>query len=118
MGFYHQRAWRDRTRKQALHDAGWACQRCGISLAGKGREAHVHHRKPVKQARVLGLEPLNLLALCRTCHTIEHNSKAMRVALDGTPLDPRHPWHRGGLLKTSTPSPGERAPQFSARIRD
>ena len=32
--FYNTTAWRRKARKQALHDAGYTCQRCGVSLAG------------------------------------------------------------------------------------
>ncbi|APG10179.1 hypothetical protein BKD09_17770 [Bradyrhizobium japonicum] len=94
MGFYGSAEWQ-RARLQALHDGGWQCQRCGTSLIGKGREAHVHHRKELKRAPSLRSEPLNLMALCRLCHTIEHkapNKPTGNASADGSPTDPRHPW--------------------------
>ena len=33
MPFYNQREWQI-ARRQALHDSGYRCQRCGISLVG------------------------------------------------------------------------------------
>ena len=98
MSFYDTRAWRDRARKQALHNAGWCCQQCGISLVGLGKAAHVHHRKQVKRAPGLRLEPLNLRALCRACHTKQHELEKRIVQqscnLDGSPSDPNHPWFK------------------------
>jgi 5-methylcytosine-specific restriction protein A len=97
--FYNTSAWRRKARKQALHDAGWRCQRCNASLAGG--DGNVHHRKPYKCAPALATEPLNLMALCRTCHTKEHEAekKPLMTNIDGTPTDPRHPWFRtsGGI---------------------
>jgi predicted HNH restriction endonuclease len=94
MGYYDTAEW-NVARRQALHDGGHACARCGTSLIGLGKEAHVHHRKELKKAPALRSEPLNLLPLCRTCHTIEHKRKR-RSACDehGRPLDPNHPWFR------------------------
>jgi 5-methylcytosine-specific restriction endonuclease McrA len=105
--FYNRRAWRDRLRAQVLHDADYRC-RCGASLIGAGRDAHVHHRKTVKRAPALGLEPLNLIALCVACHTAEHNAEkyphlATRSGCDehGNPVSADHPWnaHRGDIQK-------------------
>jgi HNH endonuclease len=92
--FYKTKHWQ-RARKQALHDASYQCQRCHTSLIGKGRAAHVHHRKPYRQAVALSIEPLNLKCVCRACHNAEHHeAKRMRSACDqdGMPLDPSHPW--------------------------
>ena len=97
--FYKSAAWR-RARRQALHDAGYKCRRCGADLIGKGRGAHVHHRKEYKRAPSIGLEPLNLMPLCVSCHDAEHH--AMRQGklapcstacdIDGRPTDASHPW--------------------------
>lgn len=95
-GYYNLKEWLN-ARKQALHDAGYQCQRCGTSLLNQGRAAHVHHRKALRLAPALRTEPLNLMALCRVCHTREHEIekktvKAMCKA-DGMPNDPAHPWY-------------------------
>jgi hypothetical protein len=98
-GFYNTAEWQ-RARRQALHDAGYVCQRegCGASLLNMGREAHVHHRKALKGTPALRSEPLNLMAVCRACHRIlenEERAPAM-VNVDGLPSDPTHPWFDGG----------------------
>ena len=93
--FYNSSAWRRKARKQALHDANYECQRCHTSLANKGKGAHVHHVKEYRKAPSLGTEPLNLRALCRSCHdAVHHEMKTLRGKCDelGRPLDPRHPW--------------------------
>jgi tetratricopeptide (TPR) repeat protein len=58
------------------------------------KACHVHHRKELSRAPALRSEPLNLLSLCRSCHTREHNEARRPPAcnVDGTPTDPRHPW--------------------------
>jgi 5-methylcytosine-specific restriction endonuclease McrA len=95
MPYYDTREWRI-ARSQALHDSGYKCQRCGTSLVGLGKACHVHHRKELARAPVLRSEPLNLLSLCRSCHTKEHNEARRPPAcnVDGTPTDPRHPWFK------------------------
>ena len=97
LAFYNSSAWRRKARKQALHDAGWQCQRCHTSLANKGKGAHVHHRKEYRKAPGLAVEPLNLMALCVSCHDAVHaEMKKPRSACDelGRPTDPRHPWNK------------------------
>jgi 5-methylcytosine-specific restriction endonuclease McrA len=92
--FYNKTEWQT-ARRQALHDSGYRCQRCDVSLVGKGRAAHVHHRKPYRKAPALGTEPLNLQALCIACHNKTHaEAKNNRSACDvrGYPLDISHPW--------------------------
>jgi hypothetical protein len=92
--FYKTRAWQN-ARRQALHDAQWQCTRCGTSLWLKGRAAHVHHRKPYLNAPGIGTEPLNLMALCRSCHDAEHHAmKRITIACDehGYPTSKDHPW--------------------------
>ena len=75
--FYGRRAWQ-RLREQVLHDANYQCAGCGVSLIGKGRKAHVHHRKALNSTPALALEPQNLQALCVRCHnTIEPRSTLM-----------------------------------------
>src|SRR5262245_26951781 len=92
---YDTRAWYD-ARQQALHDTDWTCSRCGDSLIGAGRGAHVHHIKALRRAPVLGTEPLNLKPLCRRCHALVHAAEAApMVALDGSPTDASHPWNSG-----------------------
>ena len=93
-GYYNLAEWLQ-ARRQALHDAGYRCQQCGCSLLNKGREAHVHHRKPLKRAPALATEPLNLMALCRKCHTTVHEGEKRKplANVDGTPNDPSHPWY-------------------------
>ena len=86
--FYNTSAWRRKARPQALHDASWRCQRCNASLLGG--DGNVHHRKPYRQAPALRTEPLNLLALCRACHTVVHEDekKPLMTNIDGTRLIP------------------------------
>ena len=69
--FYNLAEWK-LARRQALHDHGWQCIRCGISLVGKGMGAHVHHRKELRRAPELRSEPLNLVPLCVGCHNATH----------------------------------------------
>jgi len=93
--FYNTAAFR-KARHQALHAAGWCCTECGRSLIGLGQEAHVHHRKALRRAPALGLEPQNLRAVCRDCHmrieADERTGKAM-ASIDGTPGGANHPWN-------------------------
>ena len=100
-GYYNLKEWLT-ARAQALHDAEYQCQRCGVSLLNKGREAHVHHRKPLKRAPALRIEPQNLLALCRVCHTREHEIEKKPIKQmcnnDGSPGDPNHPWYQAETL--------------------
>jgi 5-methylcytosine-specific restriction endonuclease McrA len=93
--WYGRKAWQI-ARKQALFDSDYRCSRCGRSLVGLGQEAHVHHRKPLKSTPALGLEPLNLMAVCRDCHsTIEMGERRGPIAaIDGTPASPTHPWNQ------------------------
>jgi 5-methylcytosine-specific restriction endonuclease McrA len=93
---YDSKAWL-RMRRQTLRAAGWRCSECGLLMQGKG-VAQVHHRKALKRAPALGLEPLNLVALCISCHRrIElHECKPQRGCdAFGNPLNESHPWHGG-----------------------
>ena len=49
MAFYDKREW-NTARRQALHDSGYRCQRCGNSLVGLGKACHVHHKKELRRA--------------------------------------------------------------------
>jgi 5-methylcytosine-specific restriction endonuclease McrA len=95
MAFYDKREW-NTARRQALHDSGYRCQRCGNSLVGLGKACHVHHKKELRRAPALRIEPLNLMSVCRPCHTVLHNEakRPPAVNVDGTPNDPDHPWFR------------------------
>jgi 5-methylcytosine-specific restriction enzyme A len=95
MGFYDTHEW-SVARRQALHDAGHKCGRCGTSLVGLGRACHVHHRRELRRSPGLRSEPLNLLSLCRSCHTREHNEAKRKPGCDeqGNPLDASHPWFK------------------------
>jgi hypothetical protein len=122
MGFYGQAAWL-RLRKQAMHDAGWRCERCGCGLQGLGRRAHVHHRKRLKHAPSLGLEPLNLMALCRDCHSMVHGDERATVERGcdvlGNPTGKRHPWNAvpGGGSGNLAPLAPETSPQAREEFR-
>ena len=112
--FYDTAAWR-RARHQAMHDAGWCCSnpRCRRSLIGLGKEAHVHHRKALRRAPVLALEPQNLRPLCRDCHMQLEIDDRMQLkpmaSIDGTPGDPGHPWNAAGgaVLKSRSDPTGD-----------
>jgi hypothetical protein len=97
---YDLRAWRNRVRIQALHDGGYQCVRCGVSLFNDLPNAIIHHRKYVSRAPALFLEPLNLVVLCRSCHSIIHkqeskNENQFGCDVSGQPLSPTHPWNGG-----------------------
>src|SRR5262245_5838609 len=94
MGFYDTAAW-SVARRRALHVAGHHCQRCGTSLIGLGKAAHVHHRKRLKRAPAMGLELLKLVSLCRDCHALTHIEERRQPGadLDGRPMSPDHPWN-------------------------
>ena len=94
MPFYNLAEWQT-ARRQALHDAGYQCQRCGISLIGLGKRAHVHHRRELKRAPALRAEPQNLLPVCASCHNKEHAEKPRGACnIRGYPLDASHPWYQ------------------------
>jgi len=92
--FHGSYRWK-KARKIARITAAQHCQRCGAFLPEPGA-LHVHHRKPVKHAPALGLEPLNFMVVCGPCHNIlEPRTGTPRFGCDvtGQPLDPRHPWN-------------------------
>jgi 5-methylcytosine-specific restriction endonuclease McrA len=90
--FYQHAAW-IKLRRQVRIENNFICSRCGKQAFG--RQLHTHHRKPFASAPGLGLEKLNLKLLCRSCHNIEHGRGPVGCDVDGTPLDPAHPWNQG-----------------------
>lgn len=68
--FYNSGPWKSMREYIYERDKG-CCSRCGKFVFGKS--AHVHHKVPVKDNRLLKLDPINLILLCPTCHTIEEN---------------------------------------------
>lgn len=65
--FYKSRRWRA-VRRYVLERDRWRCQSCGLPGSGD-----VHHRVPLSQDPSLGLDPSNLVTLCRRCHCAEDN---------------------------------------------
>jgi 5-methylcytosine-specific restriction enzyme A len=91
---YESTRWRQRVRKQVLHNAGHQCARCGTDLSNAGKYAHVHHVIPTEHAPQLAFSPLNLEALCVRCHNKAHGrGGAHGCDVNGNPLDPDHPWN-------------------------
>ena len=94
---YDKLEWK-RERARVLYRDHYRCTQCGTSLAGMGRAAHVHHRKTLKRAPALQLEPLNLVALCRACHSQHHSDEVRGISrgvdINGIPTDPNHPWNK------------------------
>jgi len=93
---YKTSRWLNVTRKQALLDADYRCARCGADMHDTKYLAHVHHIIPTSHAPELIHDPFNLEALCSRCHNREHGRGAYGCAVDGTPLDPNHPWNNDG----------------------
>ena len=91
--FYSQSRWLNRVRKQVLYNAGYRCARCHADLHDAGKHAHVHHIIPLEHAPSLGFDLFNLEALCTHCHNKEHGRGKYGCDVDGTPLDPDHPWN-------------------------
>jgi hypothetical protein len=70
------------------------CRFCGKP------SAHVDHITPTKVAPWRRLDPSNWQALCHDCHnriTTAYEKGTLKGAcdVDGTPLDPWHPWNQG-----------------------
>jgi 5-methylcytosine-specific restriction endonuclease McrA len=104
--FYRQARWINRVRKQVLLNANYQCARCHADLHNTGKHAHVHHIIPLTHAPELGFDLFNLEALCTHCHNKEHGRGVYGCAVDGTPLDPSHPWNStgGNLEKYKLPA--------------
>jgi len=90
---YEKARWRHVTRKQVLLNAGYRCARCNADLHDTRYKAHVHHIIPTSEAPGLAYDPFNLEALCNRCHNREHGRGGHGCTVDGTPLDPNHPWN-------------------------
>jgi len=59
----------------------------------------VDHRVPHKGDRALFWDSENWQALCKACHdgvkqALDRGSGLRGASLDGSPLDPNHPWNR------------------------
>ena len=96
------------------------CEAC--MLRGQTMQANtVDHIKPIN-AGGAAFPPLDgLMSLCASCHSyktgavdnprLQHTTYARRFkgcAVDGSPIDPLDPWHRGHE-KTENLSPKDRA---------
>jgi 5-methylcytosine-specific restriction endonuclease McrA len=93
--FYQSPAWKT-LRAQAIRRDGWCCVVCRASVRAKGA-ARVDHIKPRREFPELALALSNVRTLCINCDAKRHAEKGGRVygaALDGTPLDPDHPWNK------------------------
>lgn len=101
--FYDRAPWQ-RLRRRMLIEADYRCSSCGEHMP---QGLHLHHRKKLKDARALAYEPLNLVALCQPCHAREHAGPS-GCDLDGTPRNPSHPWHGGGMKNRNSMPPRER----------
>lgn len=91
---YENARWRKVTRRQVLVNADYRCARCGANLLGTKYMAQVHHIIPTSHSPELIHDPFNLEALCHYCHNREHGRGAYGCAVDGSPLDPKHPWNK------------------------
>ena len=90
--FYSLSRWH-RMRRQVLYNSGYRCARCNACLLDAGKGAHVHHIVPLEHAPGLALDIFNLEAVCTYCHNKEHGRGVYGCTVDGTPLDPNHPWN-------------------------
>jgi 5-methylcytosine-specific restriction endonuclease McrA len=89
---YDTARWRYRTRKQALLNANYRCAKCNEDLHYTSR-AHVHHIIATEYAPGLMYDLFNLEVLCRDCHNREHDRGSLGCDVNGSPLDPDHPWN-------------------------
>lgn len=97
--WYSRPDWR-RLRKAVLA-ARPLCESCRLA-----RSEHVDHVRAHRGNEALFLDPANLRAVCRSCHsskTILRDGGFGRApsdrplagtGADGRPLDPEHPWNR------------------------
>jgi len=97
--FYDSTAWR-KLRRLQLSDQP-LCVMC--KLAGKVVVAtEVDHIVPMSKGGA-ALDQANLQSLCHNCHsrkTIRDQGKTDKpikgASATGLPIDPQHPWNRGG----------------------
>jgi len=90
---YRTSRWRNRVRKQVLHDFGYRCVQCGADLSNAGKLAQVHHRVPLERAPHRGFDQSNLEPLCIQCHNTMHGRGTLGCDASGSPLDRAHPWN-------------------------
>ena len=90
--FYSQSRWYKQVRKQVLYNSNYRCAHCHADLHDAGKHAQVHHVIPLTHAPTLGFDMFNLEALCVHCHNREHGRGMYGCDVNGTPLDPDHPW--------------------------
>lgn len=70
------------------------------------------HVIPHRGDLVLFYDPANLQSLCKTCHDhvkqrLERTGRRAGTRLDGTPVDPSHPWSRELSAARDGPPGGE-----------
>lgn len=93
---YRRKAWRDlRAAHLRLNPL---CVKCNPPQPGN----IVDHRIPHKGDMDLFFDPTNLQTLCGTHHSSDKQIEEARgfhggASESGLPLDPRHPFHRGGV---------------------
>ena len=94
---YDSQKWR-KARKRFLKQNPLCvyCQRSGRTSAA----TIVDHIVPHKNNKKLFWNEKNWQALCKNCHDSvkameESRGIATGCGLDGTPLDPKHPWNIG-----------------------
>lgn len=90
---YETAKWRHKVRKQVLHNSNYHCARCHTDLRNAKYSAHVHHVIPTEHAPQLAYDVFNLEALCIHCHNKEHGRGRYGCTIDGSPLNPKHPWN-------------------------
>lgn len=61
--------WTNTFREQVRYRDGYKCQFCGVSESECKSKLHVHHIDCNKN----NLSLKNLISLCRSCHSTEHN---------------------------------------------
>ena len=84
------------------------CAEAGLTVAA----TVVDHIEPHRGDQSKFWDDSNWMALCRTCHSsgkqaFEKSGRSTYrgCSTDGTPLDPKHPWHADGK-RLLTPSKG------------
>lgn len=92
------RAWRGgssrkyRRAREFVLDDDPLCSDC--RAIGRVRAAeHTHHIVPLAEGGAKH-DSNNMVGLCREHHQKRHGGKVKGSAVDGSPLDPDHPWNR------------------------